>query len=273
MWKMKKDINNFSKNRRPNFSKVRRGKKVNDLRQNIFTKYVPFALLIGFALLLLRSNESERNVINAVETKNVNYTKKEIVCLDAGHGAEDIGSVNQDLSETEINLIVVTKVKALLNSAGYEVFMTRTDETINPSNTERAEFCNSHNANVAVSVHHNDYGDSSIDYDTVLYAKENDQGLANTILTSTSTKLNVTNNGISAFPENSFLTKTAMPAALSESFFLTNYDEYEKLKMPLSTRLTDEAQAIYEAIVKYLDNPNQASEALNIHPALDRADL
>lgn len=194
------------------------------------------------------------------------YSKKETVCLDPGHGGEDPGAVNKNISERDINLTVASKVQLLLETQGYQVFMTRTTNDDTLSNNDRYTFCNSKNTTIMVSIHHNFFEDKTVDYATTLYYKDIDQSLAQDILNATSVQLNVTNNGISQF-EDGVLSKTTMPAALSEAFFVTNSSEYTKLTSS-SARLTDEAQGIYTGIVNYFTDPTPPQIEQSVNPQL-----
>lgn len=51
--------------------------------------------------------------------------EKWILILDAGHGGEDGGTVEQAATEKEINLAVVLKLKELLENQGIQVVLTR----------------------------------------------------------------------------------------------------------------------------------------------------
>lgn len=177
---------------------------------------------------------------------------KTSVCLDPGHGGnDDPGATNQDqIIEKEINLYVANQVKNILEGNNYKVYMTRTDNDTYLTNNDRYTYCNSKKADILVSIHHNDYTDSSVDYDTVLYYKDSDKKLAESILNATSSVLGVTNNGITNF-EDGVLSKSTMPAALSEAFFVSSYNEYNLLTTNGSTRLNDEAQAIATGILNY----------------------
>jgi N-acetylmuramoyl-L-alanine amidase len=85
-----------------------------------------------------------------------------IVALDAGHGGDDPGMLNRKfgLQEKVLTLDVVMRAKKLLESAGYEVVLTRRDDKALASNKrsdllERAEVANRAGADLFVSVHFN----------------------------------------------------------------------------------------------------------------------
>lgn len=183
-------------------------------------------------------------------------TAQKTVCLDPGHGGDDDpGATNDSVVERDINLTVINKIGTLLKSAGYRVVYTKTtaDEVL--TNTERAAVCNNAKADILVSVHHNDYTDSVTDYSTVLYYKDSDKKLANTLLDTVSDDLNVTNNGLTTLEDN-MLVKSNMPSALVEAFFVSSDYEAGLITADNSTRLEDEASAIAEGIESYFANNN-----------------
>ena len=106
-----------------------------------------------------------------------------------------------------------------------------------------------------VSIHHNYFTDSSVDYDSSLYYKPQDLALATSIVGATSSKLGLSNNGVASF-QDGVLWESTMPAALSEGFFITDDAEYAKLTAPGSTRLADEAVGITAGITAYFANPS-----------------
>ena len=169
------------------------------------------------------------------------------VCLDPGHGGSDIGAVNGDLQEKNVNLEVANKLATLLTGAGYTVFQTRTDDNT-LSNADRYDYCNSQRAAILVSIHHNGSSDSNLDYSTALYMKKPDVALAQIVVNTVSSQLGLPNHGISRFASGVLL-KADMPATISEGFFLTNTIEADLIKN--ANRLDQEAQALFAAIESY----------------------
>jgi N-acetylmuramoyl-L-alanine amidase len=201
------------------------------------------------------------------------YSQKQTVCIDPGHGGVDPGALSTDgsMSERDINLTVALKVKSILNTDGYQVFMTRTTNDVSMDNHARYTYCNTHQASVMISIHHNFFTDESVDYSSDLFYKTIDQGLANSIVIATSTKLGIANNGIAQF-EDGVLSESTMPAAVSEGFFITSSDEFGLLGTAHSTRLSDEAAGIAAGITTYLSDPVKATAAVDSNvQVLDRA--
>jgi N-acetylmuramoyl-L-alanine amidase len=192
-------------------------------------------------------------------------TKPQTICLDPGHGGADPGAVERKITERDINLTVALQVRKLLEAQGYGVFMTRTTNDPSLVNADRYNYCNQKHATILVSIHHNFFSDASVDHDTALYFKPTDLSLATSLVDATSTQLGLLNNGIAQF-EDGVLSKSTMPAALSEGFFLTSSTEYDALRAPGSTRLADEAAGIAKGIVNYFTAPPSSTPASGTVP-------
>lgn len=180
---------------------------------------------------------------------NVKAVLAKSVCIDPGHGGGDTGAVNGDITEKDLNLDVAKRLAVLLVNSGFTVYQTRVgDQTL--SNADRYNFCNSNNATILVSIHHNGSSNSSLDYSSALYMKKSDVDLARAVVNAVSSKLGTTNHGISRYASGVLL-KSKMPAAISEAFFLTSTAEYNMLNDSTSTRRQDEAAALYNGIANY----------------------
>ncbi|HOX41030.1 MAG TPA: N-acetylmuramoyl-L-alanine amidase [bacterium] len=199
-------------------------------------------------------------------------TLNKSVCLDPGHGGDDPGAMRGKIFERDINLIVAEKVRNLLESKGYTVFMTRTKNSQGLSKFDRYSFCNEKNTAILVAIHHNSYTSTKVNYTTALYYTEHDQLLAESIARSVSSSLKLENKGIAWF-DNSVLSKSRMPAVFSEAFFLTNATELSRLSKKDYSRLEKEAEGVVNGIVNYFTDPTKfkptfTSEELKI----DRSD-
>ncbi len=76
------------------------------------------------------------------------------VCLDAGHGAQDVGAVNGDRYEKDDNLRLALSVRDALEAKGIKVYMTRSDDTF-LSLEERCNFANKRSCTLFVALHRN----------------------------------------------------------------------------------------------------------------------
>ena len=64
-----------------------------------------------------------------------------VIALDPGHGGEDTGMTNGEAVEKEIDLKICSKLKIMLESQGYQVVLTREDDT-RLSKEERVSLAN-----------------------------------------------------------------------------------------------------------------------------------
>ena len=91
------------------------------------------------------------------------------VVLDAGHGGSDPGATGVGgLRETDVNLDITLKVRQALLDRGYEVVLTRTNDTY-LSLAQRVEFTNEQQADLFVSIHANAHASSNTNGTMVLY--------------------------------------------------------------------------------------------------------
>ena len=217
------------------------------------------------------NNESKTTIIEN-KTSSEETSEQEKVCLDPGHGGSDTGAAYGKITEAEINLEVAKKLQSKLEKMGYAVYLARTDDTF-VAKRARARYCNSIQADILLSIHHNSYSqDRSVDYATALYYKDSDKALASSVLGSISDNLDIKNQGIAKF-DNSELWIAEMPAALSEAFFITNTSEYSALINKSSTTLEKEAEALANGIENYFANPDQVENSVDVDSLyIDRAD-
>lgn len=167
------------------------------------------------------------------------------VCLDAGHGGDDPGAQNGNLTEAAVNLTVAKVVRTALLSKGYGVHMTRTnDKTL--TNADRVNFCNAKKATILVSIHQNSYTDGGPDYSTALQYKPEDAELANTLANAAGAELGLTVTPPMQF-DDGMLMRATMPSAIIESLFISNNAEADA-----GDRVNQQAQGIVNGITQYL---------------------
>lgn len=171
-----------------------------------------------------------------------------LVCLDPGHGGEDGGAINNELVEEELTLDIANRLKDLLEKNHYQVVMTRTDNETTLTNSERAQICNDHQAEVLVSIHLNSNSDTSLDYTQGLYGnKGKDQKFTESIHQSLVASLGISGEEAEEFESNALL-KAKMPATLQETVFLSSSSEYKMLSNGTGNKQQQIAQALYNGI-------------------------
>lgn len=180
-----------------------------------------------------------------------------VVCLDPGHGGEDSGANYNDLMEKVPNLEIALRTRAILESLGYTVIMTReTDQTV--SLARRCEIANRSRAEVFVSIHNNAYLTTSEGTETFCYYDSFEgRYLAKCIHSEVVKRIKLPDRGVK---EAGFyvLRNTDMPAALLEGAFITNSREAKLLKSPAF--LQKIAEGVAAGIQTYMIDPGLFDE-------------
>ena len=88
------------------------------------------------------------------------YVLNKVVYLDAGHGGYDPGASYFGISEKSLTLAIQSRVKAKLESEGYQVVTTRTSDTY-VDLTDRSRAANASESDIFVSIHINASGSSA----------------------------------------------------------------------------------------------------------------
>lgn len=152
------------------------------------------------------------------------------VVIDAGHGGHDPGARGNGLVEKDINLDIAKRVQKLLESAGYKVIMTRTNDQY-LTLPQRSSLANNSNAAVFVSIHTNAGGGKGIE--TWWYSKgpqpQHSYILAQEIQSAVIKETKTKNRGVK--DKNLHVNReTKMPSALVEVGFIDNKNDAAKLK-------------------------------------------
>ncbi|MER2040604.1 GW dipeptide domain-containing protein [Desemzia incerta] len=191
---------------------------------------------------LIAFNGKELGWIDKAALKKLDPNKK-VVVIDAGHGGSDPGAQRVGVKEKDLNLSVAKKVQSKLKAAGYEVIMTRTNDTF-IALSERARIANISNADIFVSIHTNSFngitsGIETFSYDLKGNAKNplvaNDRNRmlkSNTLSSSIQNSLISTTNARTRGAKKAnfhVIRETGMPAVLTEIGFIDNTTERNKL--------------------------------------------
>jgi N-acetylmuramoyl-L-alanine amidase len=213
------------------------------------------------------------------------------ICIDPGHGGSDPGAVNNEynLRESEINLDVSYGLKALLETDGASVVLTRTDDS-DKDNEDRYTFCNAERADILVSVHTNSVDDPSWNGSMALYfhPHEDDRVLAGAIYEIMFPYLqetapdpdNFRSFGLDWFASGVLL-RSDMPAAMMEPLFMSNPSEAELLSEHIfddfisstinqaceaySCRRGQIASSIHQGILNYFENSPDPEGSMHVN--------
>lgn len=169
------------------------------------------------------------------------------IVIDAGHGGPDPGAIGPTgLKEKDVNLAIALRLKALLESKGAVVYMTRmadTEALLPPGQKEplgdletRATWAKAVQADCMVSVHNNANPDSSMRGTSVYLAKSTPNtaasvALAQAVQEELSRALGSENRGI-RFSNLYVPRESGVPCIIAEVLFVSNPADEALLKSP-----------------------------------------
>lgn len=203
--------------------------------------------------------EKIEDVEPKVESKGIT------IIVDPGHGGIDPGKVGVNGSlEKEINLSIALKLTQELESNGYDVIMTRTDDNglylEGDSNKKvadlrkRVEIVNNSDATVAISIHQNSFTQESSKGAQVFYFGNSEESKKFALIMQDQLKESLQDgNRREAKADNSYylLKNTNCPIIIVECGFLSNYNEANLLiEESYQEKL---AKAIYLGLDTYIE--------------------
>lgn len=190
------------------------------------------------------------------------------IIIDAGHGGFDGGASAADGTvEKDINLQIAQKVSAMLQINGYNVIMTRTEDTGTEDDesvaiakrkksdlSNRLQIMKDNPDAIYVSIHLNKFTTSAANGAQVFYTKNYKEArdLAQSVQQSITTLIQPENTRVvKQGTDSTYLLKNAaVPAIIVECGFLSNKAELEKLKK--DDYQSQMALAIMGGIMDYL---------------------
>lgn len=183
---------------------------------------------------------------------------KKVIMIDSGHGGNDPGCIKEnpdkDIYEKDVNLAIAKKLKPILEANGYEVIMTRENDT-SLGLDERVALSNEKHPDLFVSIHQNalenDTTSNGIEthyYDLPsLDSKLLAQNIQRFIVESTSARDRGTCNDSDLY----VLKNNSVPSCLVETGFLSAAEEGHKL---LDSEYQEKiAQGIAKGIQSYME--------------------
>jgi len=103
----------------------------------------------------IRSHIGGRSGRGAIQSMLPVVTGRKKIVIDPGHGGKDPGAIGVGgLKEKQVNLSIALRLRDILRAKGYDVVMTREDDTFIPLD-ERAAIANREGADLFVSIHAN----------------------------------------------------------------------------------------------------------------------
>ena len=173
---------------------------------------------------------------------------KQSIVLDAGHGGTDTGAIGANIYEKDIVLDITKRIENILKSKGYDVKMTRTDDSY-VSLQDRVDISEAYNPDIFVSIHVNSSVKPEITGLETHYYHQESMSLAQTVHSSLASAIQSPNRGL--FKSKFYvINHTTSPAILIEIGFISNSEERAQLIGESRKQAT--AQAIADGIQKYL---------------------
>lgn len=185
------------------------------------------------------------------------------VVIDPGHGGSDPGTLGKDkdgntvMQEKNPNLSISIGVYNILSAAGYDVIMTRYDDSY-PSLKQRADIANNYDADLFVCIHNNasdtdpDLSGTMTFYsgpkDAAGIGKYNSKELAKYIQTELVKNLGTRDLNVREGHDYYVINKTNMTAVLVEVSYVSN--EVERTKLADENYLNLAARSIADGIMK-----------------------
>jgi len=186
------------------------------------------------------------NLSIARETINANQIGKKIL-IDSGHGGMDGGTSSKNGTvEKDINFSIALKLKEKLQKSGYEVVMTREEDTgIYSKNgtireryredlKKRCDLKKSSNCDMFISIHLNYFTESKYYGAQVWYSDYKDSAsLASAIQKNFRIDLDPSNKRVEKPAKTAYKIlreNDNMPSVIVECGFLSNDEEEQKLK-------------------------------------------
>ena len=168
-----------------------------------------------------------------------------VLVIDAGHGGIDSGAIAADgVKESDINLAIALKLRALAEFCGQKNIMIRQDDSTmsdSPNYSEhrdlerRAEIVNAAGKCVYISIHQNCYPTGQPSGALVMYSSSDEsEKLGKLTHINLISCLDPGNRRVPVPAKDScyVLAHVSCPAILVECGFMSNFSEMERLKNP-----------------------------------------
>ena len=224
---------------------------------NNYKVYLGYAVAYHRGRLYLSAHDFDK-ALKPLLTPQVftSVPRLKTIVIDPGHGGKNPGAINKNLGmiEKELTLDLAQRLKSVLESRGYRVFLTRNkDQTV--ENGNRPMIANRYKADLFVCLHFNSVGSRSVKgIETYTFTPQNQPSTARSRLVDEDRKAFPTNrydpwSTLSSFYVQRQLIKTMggvdrgikkarfsmmldlqCPGFLVEGGFFSHYEEARKIK-------------------------------------------
>lgn len=181
-----------------------------------------------------------------------------VIVVDAGHGGRAPGAVKKGVNEKDLNLAILTEIKALfdeIDDNSVKVYYTRTTDT-NPSLATRVGLANAAKADLFISIHNNSSASGKFNEKngTMVLYNENDTSelsskqFAEICLTNVMETTGSNRRGLAKGSYVHIVRNSQVPVALIEVGYMTNLQELAKLQTEEYQKQV--AQGVYNAVMQ-----------------------
>lgn len=212
-----------------------------------------YTAVIAMSLVIVSALVAVKFLSGVVEE---HYESVKTVCLDAGHGADDVGATSTGGArlEKDDNLRLTLKVRDRLEEKGVKVVLTRGDDS-DITLKERCKLANRKRCDFFLSLHRNSsVSGTGFEAWIAKEPKGNEEETAEKLVTALSDISGLPNRGVKRGYRNSsgnnyyVNSNTNMPSILLEVGFVTNEEDNKSFDKSLDENAEAIADIIFESI-------------------------
>lgn len=212
-----------------------------------------YTAVIAMLLVIVSALVAVKFLSGVVEE---HYENVKIVCLDAGHGADDVGATSMGGArlEKDDNLRLTLKVRDRLEEKGVKVVLTRGDDS-DITLKERCKLANRKRCDFFLSLHRNSsVSGTGFEAWIAKEPKGNEEETAEKLVAALSDISGLPNRGVKRGYRNSsgnnyyVNSNTNMPSILLEVGFVTNEEDNKSFDKSLDENAEAIADIIFESI-------------------------
>lgn len=220
---------------------------------NFLKQKSSISLILAALLVLTSFLAAVKFLSNIVEE---HYESVKTVCLDAGHGADDVGATSTGGArlEKDDNLRLTLKVRDKLEEKGIRVILTRDDDS-DITLKERCRLANKKRCDFFLSLHRNSaVSGSGFEAWIAKEPKGDEEQTAQRLVKALSNISGLPNRGVKCGYRNSsgnnyyVNSNTNMPSILLEVGFVTSDEDNKSFDKSLDENAEAIAEIIYESI-------------------------
>lgn len=212
-----------------------------------------YTAVIAMSLVIVSALVAVKFLSGVVEE---HYENVKTVCLDAGHGADDVGATSTGGArlEKDDNLRLTLKVRDRLEEKGVKVVLTRGDDS-DITLKERCKLANRKRCDFFLSLHRNSsVSGTGFEAWIAKEPKGNEEETAEKLVAALSDISGLPNRGVKRGYRNSsgnnyyVNSNTNMPSILLEVGFVTNEEDNKSFDKSLDENAEAIADIIFESI-------------------------